>query len=97
VTKPDNPKTKQPASNDQSGSTGRQSPDAKTPTGKDTGQDRYGQSGVAGPPVETDGQTRYRNSANKGDPASKRDSNQGSGRGDADETRKKQKHPIPDR
>jgi len=76
-----------PGSNEQSGSTGRPKFDPTNP-GKDTGQGRYGQSGVGGKPAETDGQAKYRKSQHQGDARSKQDSNEGSGRADADETTK---------
>lgn len=42
------PKPAQPSSDEQSGSTGRRAADETQPAGADTGQDRYGQSGLAG-------------------------------------------------
>lgn len=78
----------QPGSTEQSGSTGRPAFDPTNP-GKDSGQGKYAQTNVGGEkPAETDGQEKYRKSANKGDPHSKQESNQGSGRADADETAK---------
>jgi hypothetical protein len=75
-------------SNEHSGSTGRPAFDPTNP-GKDAGQGRYGQSGIAGgKPAETDGQAKYRKSQNQGDARSKQDSNAGSGRPEADETAK---------
>jgi hypothetical protein len=74
-----------PNANQQSGSTGRPTPDPARP-GKDSGQGKYGQSG--GKPAETDGQAQYRHSERNGDKRSKNDSNEGSGRADADETAK---------
>jgi hypothetical protein len=77
-----------PGSNEHSGSTGRPAFDPTHP-GKNTGQGRYGQSGIAGgKPAETEGQKKYRNSQHQGDARSKQDSNEGSGRVDADETAK---------
>jgi hypothetical protein len=82
----------QPGTHEQSGSTGRNAPDGKTPQGADTGQGRYGQSGLAGSHRhETDGESKYRNSEKEGDPRSKHRSNPGSGRAEADETRTGQK------
>jgi hypothetical protein len=45
---PEKSKPSQPSADEQSGSTGRRAADRDTPQGKDTGQDRYGQSGFAG-------------------------------------------------
>jgi hypothetical protein len=41
-------KPAQPSPEDQSGSTGRRVPEGNEPTGEDSGQDRYGQSGFSG-------------------------------------------------
>jgi hypothetical protein len=58
-------------------------------TNKDTGQDRYGQNGIAGGKhKETDGQAGYRKSEKNGDPKSKQDSNPGSTHKDAEESTK---------
>lgn len=77
-----------PGSTEQSGSTGRPTFDPTNP-GKDSGQGRYGQTGAGGAkPAETDGQAKYRKSQHQGDARSKQDSNEGSGRPDADETTK---------
>jgi hypothetical protein len=82
------PKPVQPGTHDQSGSTGRNAADGNTPPGADTGQGRYGQSGLAGSRRhETEGESRYRNSEKEGDPRSKHRSNPGSGRAEADEAR----------
>jgi hypothetical protein len=86
-TKHESPKPPQPGTHEQSGSTGRNAPEGKKPQGADTGQGRYGQSGIAdGQPRETDGQAQYKKSEHAGDPHSKHRSNRGSGRADADET-----------
>ncbi len=73
----------QPDSNEQSGSTGRNTDADKLDQGKDTGQDRYGQSGYAGPANDAPiAKSSYR----KTGPGSSRDrkakSNRGSGRVD---------------
>jgi hypothetical protein len=74
--------------NDHSGSTGRPTFDPTNP-GKDAGQGRYGQTGIAGgKPAETDGQAKYRKSQAQGDARSKQQSNEGSGRPEADESAK---------
>jgi hypothetical protein len=71
----------QPGSNEQSGSTGRNTEVDKLNQGKDTGQDRYGQSGLGGAVTrETIGQANYRTSESSGARASKSGSNEGSGR-----------------
>lgn len=54
-------KPKQPNAAEQSGSTGRRAADGPQ-RDKDSGQDRYGQSGFAGRETETEGQARYRRS-----------------------------------
>ena len=70
----------QPAVNDQSGSTGRATR-GEAGKGKDTGQDRYGQTGHGGThDRETMGQAQYRQSDAHGDGQSKTQSNEGSGR-----------------
>lgn len=74
----------QPSADEQSGSTGRRVADGKPEPGADTGQNRYGQNSVAGPPRETDGQARYRRSEEPGEEDSKAESNPGSGRADRD-------------
>lgn len=75
---------KQPDSNDQSGSTGRRTGTHEDGR-KDTGQDKYGQSGLGGNRHrETSGQTRYRQSGPDGGQQSDPDSNEGSGRPDVD-------------
>jgi hypothetical protein len=79
-------KPKQPR--EQSGSTGRRAATGGN-DGKDTGQGRYGQTGVAGKQTETDGQANYRESASRGSAANKTRSNKGSGRADRDETKTK--------
>lgn len=92
MVKPKTPETPQPDSHEQSGSTGRRAADDKQPKGADTGQNRYGQSGLAGSESrETEGQEKYRESAHEGDPESKGSSNPGSGRHEADETKRRQK------
>ena len=79
----DHPQPVQPDANEQSGSTGRHTGDGKSGQGKDTGQDRYGQTGFGGGNgAETAGQASYRNSGGKADPDSKSRSNAGSGRAD---------------
>lgn len=85
-------KPKQPTTEEQSGSAGRR---AATPgrTGKDTGQNRYGQNSAAGPQTETEGQARYRQSGTTGDTRTKAKSNSGSGRADSDETERPAKKP----
>lgn len=85
----------QPSSSDQSGSAGRSTESAKHSQGKDSGQNRYGQSGfVGGEPRETMGQWKYRDSEKQGTPDSKSQSNRGSGRADA-ETQEYQGKEIP--
>jgi hypothetical protein len=78
----------QPDSNEQSGSTGRRTAKGDLEQGKDTGQDRYGQSGLGGKgrAAETNGQASYRQQ-----PSGDHESNRGSGRVDheAEEYRKK--------
>jgi hypothetical protein len=71
----------QPDSHEQSGSAGRPTGDGKSDAGKDTGQDRYGQTGLGGSrSAETDGQARYRSSGAGVDAEAKSRSNPGSGR-----------------
>ena len=73
----------QPSSDEQSGSTGRRTDVKDTGRSKDSGQDRYGQSGLgATHDRETEGQTKYRESGGVGKPKSKNDSNRGSGSAD---------------
>jgi hypothetical protein len=68
---------KQPSADEQSGSTGRKA----GPGGKNTGQDRYGQSGAGGPRDQgTDGRANYQDSTPDGGDQAEPDSNQGSGR-----------------
>ena len=75
----------QPDSHEQSGSAGRPSGRADMDQRKDTGQDRYGQTGLGGTvECETAGQARYRRSGVDGDPGSRNESNPGSGRADHD-------------
>jgi hypothetical protein len=69
----------QPNSNDQSGSTGRPTDKKDLGKDKDTGQDRYGQSGLGGKVNrETIGQQKYRETGGQQKPTP--DSNRGSGR-----------------
>lgn len=73
----------QPSANDQSGSTGRPTGGPETGPGKDTAQDRYGQSGCGGKQdAETMGQASYRDSDKGLGAAGKSHSNHGSGRSD---------------
>ena len=75
------PQPVQPDANEQSGSAGRHTGDGKSSQGKDTGQDRYGQTGFGGGKgAETAGQASYRDSGSTADPDSKTRSNPGSGR-----------------
>lgn len=62
----------QPDPNEQSGSAGRNTSPDKLDQTKDTGQDRYGQSGYGGAKPATPGKANYRKP--------KPDSNRGSGR-----------------
>ncbi|HET9474992.1 MAG TPA: hypothetical protein VFO82_13925 [Steroidobacteraceae bacterium] len=74
-----------PSSDEQSGSAGRPTVDGKGEQGKDTGQDRYGQSGLGGKQgVETIGQASYRRSGPDGGQIDNPRSNHGSGRADRD-------------
>ena len=76
----------EPTPTDQSGSTGRPVFDPTNP-GKDSGQGRYGQSGLGGnKPANLPGEEKYRKTEKDGDPRTKNESNRGSGRDDADET-----------
>ena len=69
----------QPSSNEQSGSAGRRTGN-DADRGKDTGQGRYGQSGLGGrQDRETDGQSNYRRSGPEGEELAKPRSNPGSG------------------
>jgi len=75
----------QPDSNEQSGSGGRRTETRDNERSKDTGQDRYGQSGFGGKKGhETIGQARYRRSGPEGGEQADPESNQGSGRPDVD-------------
>jgi hypothetical protein len=75
------PLPNQPSPDEQSGSAGRNTETDKLDQGKDTGQDRYGQSGVAGKAVqETPGQANY--AENGCERETEGESNQGSGRTD---------------
>jgi len=79
------PEPAQPTSDEQSGSTGRRTDARDDGRAKDSGQDRYGQSGFGGQEdSETMGQSRYRQSGPDGaqDVVSK--SNTGSGRPDVE-------------
>lgn len=86
--RPQNPgpasgKPSQPSSDEQSGSAGRRTDVKDSGRSKDSGQDRYGQSGVGGEhDHETQGQTKYRESGADGKPKGEHDSNRGSGRAD---------------
>jgi hypothetical protein len=85
-----NTKPKQPDVREQSGSTGRATPDHAKSHDEDTGQGRYGQTGFGGhEPPKTQGREQYQRSERDGDPASKQESNPGSGRPEDDETKKK--------
>ena len=86
----------QPSSSDQSGSAGRPTEGAQHSQGKDSGQNRYGQTGfVGGEPRETMGQWKYRDSDKQGTPDSKSQSNRGSGRADA-ESQEYQRKQVPE-
>ena len=79
------PEPARPSSDEQSGSAGRPTVDGKGEQGKDTGQDRYGQSGFGGKQVdETIGQANYRRSGPEGGQIDNPRSNHGSGRADRD-------------
>lgn len=90
----DEPKPSQPSPDEQSGSTGRPTAVPDGGSNRDSGQNRYGQSGGSGKPDrETQGQAKYRESSSDGrDGAASRPdgaaiqkdsgSNQGSGRAD---------------
>ena len=83
----------QPDSNEQSGSTGRHTDKKDLGKDKDTGQDRYGQSGLGGKENrETIGQQRYRQ-AKSGSEQPTPDSNRGSGRA-VDESEKRHDDPA---
>jgi hypothetical protein len=70
----------QPDPDDQSGSTGRPTTGDKGRQGQDTGQDRYGQTGLGGTQEhETEGQARYRRSGVEGDDSERTGSTPGSG------------------
>lgn len=80
----------QPGTREQSGSAGRNTPADAVQQKKDTGQGRYGQSGLGGTqPAPTDGQEHYERSDRNGDPRTKSRSNAGSGHAEADESKKK--------
>ena len=78
----------QPSPDEQSGSAGPAAPPGAANHRKDSGQGRYGQTGVGNDVKETDGQSKYRRSEQDGDPSSKNESNEGSGRPDVDKTTK---------
>ncbi|HEU5134332.1 MAG TPA: hypothetical protein VFU13_04235 [Steroidobacteraceae bacterium] len=82
------PDSVQPDSNEQSGSTGRRTDAKNLGKDKDTGQDRYGQSGLGGRVNrETAGQRRYKQTPS-GSEQVPPESNRGSGRAaDESETR----------
>jgi hypothetical protein len=91
--KPDGDEQKpvQPNTNEQSGSTGRPTAAPNGGSNRNSGQDRYGQSGGGGKADrETEGQTKYRESGSDGSARrpggaavrEDRGSNQGSGRAD---------------
>lgn len=70
----------QPASNEQSGSTGRHTGAENLDPGKNTGQDRYGQTGLGGKvDAETIGQQDYKNSTSGSEQRRPEPSNRGSG------------------
>jgi hypothetical protein len=70
-------------SNEQSGSTGRHTGVDEIAQGKDTGQDRYGQSGCGGnDDTETIGQAAYRKSGSDSEQERRSENNDGSGRAD---------------
>ena len=80
---------KQPDTDEQSGSAGRKTENPQVGYGKDSGQDRYGQSGLGGTvDRETAGQSAYRRSGAKGAPKSRSQSNAGSGKADPESRRK---------
>jgi hypothetical protein len=77
------PDPRQPDSNEQSGSTGRNTDADKIAPDKDTGQDQYGQTGFGGVSGhETIGQANYRKSGSAAVEGRKSASNEGSGRAD---------------
>jgi hypothetical protein len=77
----DAPLPAQPSSDEQSGSAGRKSGEGTPADGKDSGQGRYGQTGLGGQPDrKTSGQTRYEQSGPDGGQLPEPDSNRGSGR-----------------
>jgi hypothetical protein len=79
------PEPSQPDSTEQSGSTGRRTDTQGKGTAADTGQGRYGQTGLGGKrDPETIGQARYRRSGPDGGHRGDTDSNEGSGRPDVD-------------
>jgi hypothetical protein len=70
----------QPPSNDESGSTGRNTTPENLGRDKDSGQERYGQSGHGGETdIETVGKPGNRRSSPDGEGGSKTESNEGSG------------------
>jgi hypothetical protein len=80
----------QPSSNDQSGSTGRRTEKKDLGREKDTGQDRYGQTGLGGKVHrETIGQKDYKNSGTR--TPDDTDSNRGSGTDEDESERGKEK------
>jgi hypothetical protein len=83
--KADDAQPAQPSSSEQSGSAGRRTDVTGESRGKDTGQGRYGQSGLGGKRGhETQGQASYRRSGPDGGRQSDPRSNPGSGRPDRD-------------
>lgn len=84
----------QPDSNEQSGSTGRRTAKKDLAKDKDTGQDRYGQSGAGGSKGsgETAGQRKYRNTPSGSEQSRPPASNPGSGSG-PDESEKRPRRP----
>lgn len=84
----------QPDSNEQSGSAGRRTDKKDLGKDKDTGQDRYGQSGLGGKvDRETNGQQRYRETGSGAGQRRKPGSNPGSGIAE-DESEKRLKDPA---
>lgn len=84
-------KQDQPPSNEQSGSTGRYTGADKLDQSKNTGQDRYGQSGLGGKvDSETIGQRKYKKGKSGGEQSPPEPSNRGSGTAD-DESEKKRR------
>jgi hypothetical protein len=88
------PDRAQPDSNEQSGSAGRNTRKENLGRDKDTGQDRYGQSGLGGKQSrETVGQKSYRQSGGPQSP--KPDSNRGSGNAEDESEQSKERKPRP--